>query len=61
MLNATALRLFDPRRIETARIADMHLALKNGSNIALLNALGHVIITEGLYDNAFVAQRSEGF
>ena len=51
----------DPRKIETARIADLHLALKNGSNIALLNALGHVIIEEDLYDKPFVAGRSEGF
>lgn len=51
----------DPWKIETARIADMHLALKNGSNIALLNAIGHVIIEEDLYDHAFVAARTEGF
>ncbi|VDZ74502.1 formate dehydrogenase-H subunit alpha [Atlantibacter hermannii] len=51
----------DPRKIETARIADMHLALKNGSNIALLNAMGHVIIEEDLYNHAFVAARTEGF
>jgi len=51
----------DPRKIETARIADMHLALNNGSNIALLNALGYVILEEGLYDHAFVAARTEGF
>ncbi|OFU91092.1 formate dehydrogenase subunit alpha, partial [Proteus sp. HMSC10D02] len=50
-----------PRKIETARIADMHIALKNGSNIALLNAIGHVIIEEDLYDKSFVASRSEGF
>ncbi len=43
------------------RIADMHIALKNGSNIALLNAMGHVIIEENLYDKAFVASRTEGF
>ncbi|MCL5459941.1 molybdopterin-dependent oxidoreductase, partial [Loigolactobacillus coryniformis] len=51
----------DPRRIETARIADMHLRLKNGSNIALLNAIGHVIVEEKLFDQAFVASRTEGF
>ena len=51
----------DPRKIETARIADMHIALKNGSNIALLNAIGHVIVKEDLYDKSFVANRSEGF
>ena len=39
----------------------MHIALKNGSNIALLNAMGHVIIEENLYDRAFVASRTEGF
>ena len=32
------------RHIESARLADIHLALKNGSNIALINALAHVII-----------------
>ena len=59
--NGAKIIVCDPRRIETARIADMHLALKNGSNIALLNAIGHVIIAEDLYDKTFVAQRSEGF
>ncbi|MFP1529020.1 hypothetical protein ACLB1R_29635 [Escherichia coli] len=37
----------------------MHIALKNGSNIALLNAMGHVIIEENLYDKAFVASRTK--
>jgi formate dehydrogenase alpha subunit len=50
----------DPRKIETARIADLHLQLHNGSNIALLNAMGHVILEEDLYDRAFVASRTEG-
>ncbi len=59
--NGAKIIVCDPRRIETACIADMHLALKNGSNIALLNAIGHVIIAEALYDKAFVASRSEGF
>ncbi len=51
----------DPRVIESARIADMHVQLKNGSNIALLNAIGHVIIEENLHDKSFVASRTEGF
>lgn len=51
----------DPRRSETARIADIHLPLRNGSNIALLNAIGHVIIEEGLYNASFIAARTEGF
>ncbi len=53
--NGAKIIVCDPRKIETARIADMHIALKNGSNIALLNAMGHVIIEENLYDKAFVA------
>ncbi len=59
--NGAKIIVCDPRKIETARIADLHLALKNGSNIALLNAIGHVIIEEDLYDKSFVAGRSEGF
>ena len=59
--NGAKIIVCDPRRIETARIADMHIALRNGSNIALLNAIGHVIIAEQLYDRAFVAARTEGF
>ncbi len=59
--NGATIIVCDPRRIETARIADMHIALRNGSNIALLNAIGNVIIAEQLYDRAFVTARTEGF
>ena len=59
--NGAKIIVCDPRRIETARIADLHIALKNGSNIALLNAIGQVIITEKLYDASFIAARTEGF
>ncbi|MDR3438342.1 formate dehydrogenase subunit alpha [Telmatospirillum sp.] len=51
----------DPRRIETARIADQWLPLKNGSNMALVNAFANVLITEGLYNKDYVANFSEGF
>ncbi|NVO15253.1 MAG: formate dehydrogenase subunit alpha [Rhodoplanes sp.] len=51
----------DPRHIETARIADQWLALKNGSNMALVNAFANVLITEGLYDKTYVAKYTEGF
>jgi formate dehydrogenase alpha subunit len=50
----------DPRKIESARIADLHLRLHNGANIALLNALGHVLLEEDLYDHNFVATRTQG-
>ncbi|MGL5388244.1 MAG: formate dehydrogenase subunit alpha [Enterobacterales bacterium] len=51
----------DPRRIETARIADQHLQIKNGCNMALINAFAHVLIEENLYDRDYVAKYTEGF
>jgi formate dehydrogenase major subunit len=53
----------DPRRIDLVRTphikADYHLKLKPGTNVALLDTLAHVIVTEGLVDEAFVAARCE--
>jgi formate dehydrogenase major subunit len=51
----------DPRRTELARLADMHLQLRPGTNVALLNGMGRVILTEGLLDRAFIQTRTEGF
>src|SRR5271166_6148539 len=55
--------IIDPRRIDLVRSphveADHHLALKPGTNVAVLNALAHVIVTEGLIDGAFVAERCD--
>ncbi len=45
----------DPRVTETARISDLHLQIKGGTNLALLNAMAYTIIEEGLVDEAFVA------
>jgi formate dehydrogenase major subunit len=53
----------DPRRIDLVRSphvqADFHLKLLPGTNVAILNALAHVVVTEGLVDEAFVAERCE--
>ena len=51
----------DPRKIETARIADLHVPLKNGSNVAFVNALMNVIINEGLADKEFIEKHTTGF
>jgi formate dehydrogenase major subunit len=55
----------DPRRIDLVRSphieADHHLQLKPGTNVAVVNAMAHVVVTEGLADKAFVAARCEGF
>lgn len=58
--NGAKIIVCDPRRIETARIADQHLQLKNGCNMALVNAFGYVLIDEQLYDKAYVQQHTEG-
>jgi formate dehydrogenase major subunit len=53
----------DPRRIDLVRTphvaADFHLKLKPGTNVALINSLAHVIVTEGLVKKEFVAERCE--
>ena len=55
----------DPRRIDLVRSphieADHHLQLKPGTNVAVVNAMAHVVVTEGLVDQSFVADRCEGF
>lgn len=51
----------DPRRTGIAKVAETHLQLKVGSDIALLNAIMHVLIKEDLYDKAYVAANTEGF
>lgn len=53
----------DPRRIDLVSSphvkAKHHLALRPGSNVAFINSMAHVVITEGLEDRAFIAARCE--
>ncbi|MGB2936678.1 MAG: formate dehydrogenase subunit alpha [Phycisphaerae bacterium] len=56
----TRLIVADPRTIELAELADLHLQQRNGTDVALINALIRVILTEGLEDKAFIAERTEG-
>ena len=51
----------DPRRIDIASYADLHLRHRPGTDIALLNGLMHIIIREGWCDETFIAERTEGF
>ncbi len=55
--NHTKLIVVDPRKIELARYAEIHLQLRPGTNILLLNALAHTIIEEGLFDFGFIEDR----
>ncbi|MCC7100339.1 MAG: formate dehydrogenase subunit alpha [Rubrivivax sp.] len=57
----TKLVLMDPRRGDLARIATHVLQFRPGADVALRNSLLHVIVTEGLVDEQFIAERTEGF
>lgn len=59
--NGSKLIVADPRRIWLADVADLYLQLKPGTDVALLSAMAHVIITEGLADQDFIAKHTEGF
>ena len=50
----------DPRRIELAEEADYHLAIRPGTNVALLNAMAQIVIQEGLCDDVFLSARVDG-
>ncbi|MFO1302665.1 MAG: formate dehydrogenase subunit alpha [Burkholderiales bacterium] len=59
--NGTKLILADPRRSELARHAEHYLQFRADTDVAMLNAMMHAIIEEGLVDEAFVADRTSGF
>jgi formate dehydrogenase major subunit len=55
--------VIDPRRIDLVRMphisADHHLQLRPGTNVAVLTAMAHVVVTEGLADEAFIRERCD--
>jgi formate dehydrogenase major subunit len=55
--------VIDPRRIDLVRMphveAAYHLPLRPGTNVAILTAMAHVVVTEGLADEAFVRERCD--
>ncbi|GHB47273.1 formate dehydrogenase subunit alpha [Pseudovibrio japonicus] len=55
--------VIDPRRTDLVRSphveASHHLALRPGTNVAIVTALAHVIVTEGLFDEAFIRERCD--
>ncbi|MCP4311023.1 MAG: formate dehydrogenase subunit alpha [Bacteroidetes bacterium] len=53
--------VIDPRRTELARYATYHLALRPGTNVAVLNMMFFYIISEGLEDQEFIKKRTEGY
>ncbi len=55
--------VLDPRETETVNSvharADFHLPLRPGTNVAVITALAHVVVTEGLFDEDFVRERCD--
>jgi formate dehydrogenase major subunit len=57
----TKLIVCDPRRSDLARVAHRFLQFKPSTDVAMLNALMHVIVSEGLVDEKFIASRTIGY
>ena len=61
VLRGARLIVIDPRRIELSRYAEVHLQLRPGTNVPLLNALACAIVEEGLCDSDFIRDRVSGW
>jgi len=57
----TRLIVADPRRVPLVRFSEIFLQLKPGADAALLNGMAHVILKEGLCNDEFINERTEGF
>lgn len=53
--------VLDPRETQIGRLADIYYPLRPGTDVALLNGLMNIIISEGLHDQAFIEERTEDF
>ena len=51
----------DPRRTDTAEIADLYLPLQPGTDVSLFNGMLHIMLWEGWTDNAWIAAHTSGF
>jgi formate dehydrogenase alpha subunit len=51
----------DPRRVPMVKFAEVFLKLRPGTDIALLNGMAHVIVKEGLQNDEFIREKTEGF
>ncbi|WP_339490700.1 nitrate reductase [Pseudomonas sp. EL_65y_Pfl2_R95] len=51
----------DPRRTDTCDVADLHLAILPGTDVALFHGILHILMAEGWIDHTFIAQHTDGF
>jgi thiosulfate reductase/polysulfide reductase chain A len=61
MQNGCKLVVLDPRYTKTAALADEWFAIKPGTDMAFFLAIAHVLVSENLYDQKFVAEKTHGF
>ncbi len=61
MKNGAELVVADPRKIDLVRFSKLYIAQKPGTDVALINAMMNVIISEELYDKDFISERTEDF
>ncbi len=59
--NGARLVAIDPYRTRTAALADWHIAIRPGTDVALALGMMHVILDEGLEDRSYIAERTHGF
>jgi molybdopterin guanine dinucleotide-containing S/N-oxide reductase-like protein len=59
--NGARLVVIDPYRTRTAAVADWHIAIRPGTDVALALGMMHVILDEGLEDRAYIAAMTHGF
>ncbi|MGW6402049.1 molybdopterin oxidoreductase family protein [Streptomyces sp. NPDC055134] len=59
--NGGTLIVIDPRRTRTAELADLHLAPRPGTDLALALGMLHLVVTEGRVDEEFVRTRTRGW
>jgi formate dehydrogenase alpha subunit len=59
--NGAKIIVVDPRTTQVSMLADLHLKQLPGTDVAWLNGLMNLIISEGLADESFITQRTEGF
>jgi formate dehydrogenase major subunit len=60
VIRGAALVVVDPRRIELADYADVHLRCRPGTNVAVFNGLAHVLLEDGYADDEFLSARVNG-
>ena len=59
--NGARLIVIDPYKTRTAALADWHIAIRPGTDVALALGMMHVILREGLEDRDYIAEMTHGF